>query len=210
MQPADCPVWEYKHHPRRREIRLRTRELLVAIRSGRIDARQHATDTRTVHEELFRELTPMNCPYYAGHYRGEPYRCLREYAVGIKSDQRVGIRPDLVLSEMSRWRETVRAGLDKLDAAEAASGTTQLLVSYAVSIVSSVFVHLLTIHPYANGNGHAARFVVWTLFGRFGLWPQGFPIDPRPPDPPYTQLVSEYRGGNCEPLEIFFLQQLVE
>jgi Fic family protein len=69
-----------------------------------------------------------------------------------------------------------------------------------------VFEVFLRIHPYANGNGHAARFLIWCLLSRYGYWPKGWPIEPRPPDPPYTHLISEYRNGNWEPLEEFVLK----
>jgi hypothetical protein len=60
-----------------------------------------------------------------------------------------------------------------------------------------------------NGNGHAARFVLWTILGRYGYWPERWRVDPRPPDPPYTQLIFDYRSGNHEPLETYVLQSVV-
>jgi len=76
---------------------------------------------------------------------------------------------------------------------------------YVVVFACRVFVEFLTIHPYADGNGHAARFVIWSLLGRYGYWPRRWTVDPRPPDPPYGTMIAEYRGGNPEPLEKYVL-----
>jgi Fic family protein len=74
-----------------------------------------------------------------------------------------------------------------------------------VVVACMVFELFLRIHPYANGNGHAARFCTWAILGAFGYWPERWPIEPRPPDPPYTQLLVDYRNGNRVPLERYLL-----
>jgi len=51
-------------------------------------------------------------------------------------------------------------------------------LAYAVIFACSIFVTFLQIHPYANGNGHAARLVVWAILGRYGYWPKSWPIEP--------------------------------
>src|SRR5437879_5952982 len=70
-----------------------------------------------------------------------------------------------------------------------------------VAFVCAVFSDFLKIHPYANGNGHAARFIAWALLGRYRLWPTTWPIHPRMPDPGYTQMLRDYRTGNKSALE---------
>ena len=88
-----CPSWEYDSDPTRRATHIQPRAqkileetpALVNSTPGPIPK-----DTRPVHLELFEGLTPESCPYYAGHYRGEPYPCLRHYSVVIPSDPRVG------------------------------------------------------------------------------------------------------------------------
>ncbi len=79
---------------------------------------------------------------------------------------------------------------------------------YVVTFACQVFELILRIHPYANGNGHAARFVLVAILGRYGYWLRQW-LDPRPPDPPYTQLITDYRSGNREPLERFILQAII-
>ena len=77
---------------------------------------------------------------------------------------------------------------------------------YTVMFACRVFEIFLRVHPYANGNGHVARFLIWSILGRYDYWPQQWPIEPRPPDPPDSQLIVEYRNGNPEPLEQYVLQ----
>jgi Fic family protein len=82
-------------------------------------------------------------------------------------------------------------------------------ILYVVASACRIFEWFLRIHPYVNGNGHAARFCLWALLGRYGLWPVSWPIDPRPDDPPYTDLIVKYRNGNQVPLETFIMESLV-
>jgi hypothetical protein len=44
--------------------------------------------------------------------------------------------------------------------------------------------------------------------GRYGHWPRRWPVDPRPQDPPYSQLIVRHRNGDPVPLERFVLQAL--
>ena len=212
MHPTDCPEFEYAHHPRRAVLQDQLAQILLSLRSGNLDKVELAADSRSVHQRLFEELTPAGQAYYAGHYRGEEFRCLKHYSVGVSSDSRVGHPPHRVLGSMAAVADQVRTGLAVLDVATEmpdAQVAREDKLLYIVVFACQVFELFLRIHPYANGNGHAARFVVWAILGRFGYWPRSWPIDPRPPDPPYTQLILEYRSGNPEPLESHLLSTLV-
>jgi Fic/DOC family len=206
MHPPDCPGWEYESHPNRQSLKQQIASMLVALRRGHLDTLTVASDTRPEHGQLFRSLTPLACEYYAGHYRGENFRCLRHYEVTIQSDPRVGAAPRAVEYLMEELANQIRAGLIALDANVLIPPKQR--VRYAITIACSAFVNFLTIHPYANGNGHAGRLIVWSILGRYGLWPLRWTVDPRPPDPPYSALISQYRSGNCQPLETFVLQML--
>src|SRR5690242_1760672 len=98
MHPADCPAFDYSKHPdRARLLPEATRTALKAIRGGtRHQLAAAAQDTRPIHKSLFTGLTPPGYEYFAGHYRGELYRCLEYYLVRIPSDPRVGCAPDAV------------------------------------------------------------------------------------------------------------------
>lgn len=205
--PADCPEFEYANHPGRRTILpARVADLLIRLRRRDLDGREVASDTRSGHRFLFESMTPDGHDYYAGHYRGEPFRCLEHYRVGIQGDARVGYPPHLVPGHMDEFANLVRAAIEALDSGHNVPGTTPgEKLYFTVAVACRIFELLNRIHPYANGNGHAARLCIWAILGRYGYWPERWPIEPRPPDPPYTTLLVAYRNGNREPLEGYVL-----
>lgn len=203
--PPDCvPGFNYKDHPDYpQKLRQQTKETLVRLRRGITGTASIASDPRPAHGRMFYRLTPARRAYYAGHYRGESYRCLTEYPVRVRSDPRVGKPPWAVLSLMHELADGVRAGLAALDEQHqkpASQVSPEMNLYMTVALACAVFERFLLVHPFADGNGHAARFVVWAVLGRYGYWPDGWPIDPQP-DPPYIQLIVEYRTGNRQPLE---------
>ena len=213
MHPVDCPAWEYENFPRHKEIlSKRIAKTLVLLRQGKLDSLALAADSRLFHGHLFTRLTPPGYAYYAGHFRGESFRCLRYYPVGVHNDPRVGYPPDFVLGFMVEMEQRIRAGVGALDVAHRLPSShlpQKDKLKNAVIFACRVFELFLRIHPYANGNGHAARFIVWSILTRFGFWPNSWPIEPRPPDPPYTQLIQDYRDGKREPLETFVLRSVL-
>ena len=210
MLPADCPAWEYDDHPHRKPLLLSTtHSILMQLRSGKLPTRQLARDTRTAHGEMFADLAPPEAPYYAGHYRGEPFLCLRHYRVEVKGDARVGSAPGLVPKQMQDVAEQVDRVLAALDSASDAPGIEpETKVQYIVAVACRFMEALHRVHPYANGNGHMARLVVWAITGRYGYWPVGLSVDPRPRDPSYISLIDRYRNGDPQPLEEYVLKQL--
>jgi fido (protein-threonine AMPylation protein) len=212
MHPPNCPGFEYKEFRHHHEILLeRTADVLKGLWRGTLSTRQLALDSRPVHLHLFQDLTPGDCSYYAGHYRGEEFRCLRHYPVTVPGDPRVGHAPHLVLKAMASAADAMRDAIEALDTqhADPFVSTGDKLVS-VVKVACSALELVLRIHPYANGNGHAARFIVWAILGRYGYWPRRWPIEPRPADPPYTELIVQYRNGNHGPLEAFLLTSLLQ
>ena len=206
MHPADCPKrWEYDDIPNVREMLAeRAAQLLLDLKSKAVDTAASAVDTRPTHEMLFDGMAPKACPYYAGHYRGENYKCLLHCSVMIRSDPRVGSPPDSVLREMRDFSTAITTGLEQLDAAAArvveGKGSRAGLLVRIVKFGAKAFEHFLRVHPYANGNGHAARFLICALLGRYDFWPKSWIIEPKPPDPPYTVAIVQYRSGITEPL----------
>jgi hypothetical protein len=213
MHPADCPSnWEYEDHAGWDVTLARlAAEILITLRRGTLDILSVSCDSRPVHFKLFESLTPRDCSYFAGHYRGENYRCLRFYNVRIPTDPRVGWPCDGLPLVMGRIADSVLRSIKSLDeghkAPESQLPPEQKLI-FVVACACRLFELFLRIHPYANGNGHAARFLVWSILGRYGYWPRRWPLHPRPEEP-YVDLIERYRNGEREALETYMIQNIL-
>jgi hypothetical protein len=205
MLPQGCEAWEYKDYPGAKErLKERAERILLGLRSGTRSTKDAALETRPSHAELFEGLTPACCSCYAGNYRGSAHRCLKEYPVGIKSDPRVGAPPALVAWHMRAFTAKLSGGLQAIDAgAKSPTLTTSDRRANAIALACALFELFLRIHPYANGNGHAARLLLVAVLGRNGCWPRQFAIDPRPPEPHYSEAIRASRDGNRAVLEQF-------
>ena len=132
----------------------------------------------------------------------------RVLARGMLTDV-LAAAPALVQNYMSQLAIRLVQGIAALDYATQERISASARVLTVVQFACRVFELFLRIHPYANGNGHVARFVVWGVLGRYGYLPKGWPIDPRPSDPPYTQLIAAYRAGDVAGLESFIPNCLI-
>jgi Fic family protein len=151
-------------------------------------------------------MTPICFPYFAGNYRGDArFKCLRDYQVGIPSDGTVGTMPHLVASELATLKQTIEQFINALEGTAAQGLSAQDRMIYIVQGVSFVLAEFLRIHPYANGNGHMGRFTIWALLLRLGVVPQQWPLEERPPDPPYSSCLQAFRQGQPEFLWRFML-----
>ena len=209
MHRPDCPAWEYAHHPKREIIlKERTEDIVIQLYQQNLDIVESAADTRSIHRYLFGLLVPREYFYYAGHYRGEDFPCLKDYYVGISDDTSTGFPPFLVEQRMEKIAQWIREGIKVLDATHQLPDTQispedKLINTVAFACV--IFDEVLRVHPYANGNGHAARFIIWAILGKYGYWPKQFPIEPRPNHPLYAWAITEYHKGNKEALENYIL-----
>lgn len=101
-------------------------------------------------------------------------------------------------------RAELQACLAALDAAHAlpnAQNPPALNFATTLAVACRTLEWFLRIHPYANGNGHAARIIVIAMLGRYGYWPSNWTIEPRPSALPYDAMITQQRGGNpafCE------------
>lgn len=210
-----CPGnWEYQHLPDyQATLTRRTEALLLAIRASDNGKKlRNARDTRAIHGQYFVDLTPDGFPYFAGKYRGEPFRCLEDYEVGVPGDAVVGHTAATIPAEMdefsSRLAEAIKLLDYELSAPNVLFDEPSKLLAH-VRVVVALFVEFLEIHPYANGNGHMARFLMLALFGRHDIYPsKAWSIDPRPADPPYTNLIKAFRQGNEDPLVLHVINSL--
>lgn len=210
MHPENCPEWEYSNHPNREEILKREAAIvLIQMRQKNFDLVSNSSDSRLVHRHLFRQLTPPEHDYFAGHYRGEDFPCLEHYEVVVPNDPHIGLHSSLVLETMDRMGDLIFLGIKALDTAhqlppDKLSPVDNLLNT--VAFACRVFVEVLRVHPYANGNGHAARFIVLAILGRYGYWLKQFPLEPRPSAPDYTECIKHYTNGDPKPLEEYILK----
>jgi fido (protein-threonine AMPylation protein) len=171
---------------------------------GQLYTLQTAMDTRPIHAHFFRQLTPPGYAYFAGHYRGEDYPALKQCRSGVTGDDRVGVNAEIVIARMQQLGEQIRYGMSILDNARSLSSVDHLLNT--VTFSCQIFDQFLRIHPYVNGNGHIARFLLWTILGRYHYWLQTFPIEPRPDQLTYLDAILRYREGDKQALEGYVLR----
>jgi hypothetical protein len=206
-----CPGWEYDTIPNHQQIlAARTQPVLATLRTDtQAVLVRRAKRTRPLHAIYFLDLTPSGYGYYAGHYRGENFRCLREYRVTVGNDPRVGFPPRVVPARMQRFVDDIDFSVEVCDIVNSQNQTAftepQKLLR-TVKVVVSLFVYMLTIHPYANGNSHMGRFVLMAILARYGIFLARWPLNPRPPDPPYSDAIRAYRSGNEDALIRFVMQ----
>lgn len=209
MHPADCPRWEYQEHPHRAAVPIRCEAILNRLEKKTLPIDSSLRDSRPLHKEIFENLTPPTCPYFAGHYRGERFKCLRHLEVMVASDPRVGVKPALVAPQLANLLSNIlSSGLKALEDAFKIPDETLSLAqktNYVVKFSCRLLNEFLRIHPYANGNGHIGRLIVWLVLVRFGYWPKEWPLDGHPP---YDDLLSRYRDGHEQELEDFVLKTI--
>jgi len=205
--PDRCPPFGYERD--RPRLVQQTTQALEDLRTGALgDTLAMAKDSRPVHASLFAGLTPAGFEYYAGNYRGEAYECLRDCVVFAGGQPTCP--PHLVLSTMAAFAADIERAVKEVDAIPNEKLNTKL--AQAIRLAAMVFDRFLRIHPYRDGNGHGARFLVWAVLGRYDHWPVRFTVEPRPDQPPpapsYMEMIFEYRRGNKQPLEKYFVECL--
>jgi fido (protein-threonine AMPylation protein) len=211
MSSSDCPEWEYETvHDYSLQLQGTIQSVLVDLRNRVLDSAAHARDTRDIHRRFFNKLTPRGYPYYAGHYRGEDFPCLIDYWVTVRGDPRVGAPPVDVQRYISELSLHIVNGIEALDVLHSPiTGDLPEIekIVHTVRFSCRVFEWFLRVHPYANGNGHVARFVIWSILGRYGLWPNRWSIEPRPPGQ-YIEAIEAHRDGDPARLEKLVLESL--
>ncbi len=207
-----CPEWDYDHNPNSPLLLPgRCTLLLQQVRTDRDAANRFLADSRGAHGVLFEGLTPPGFPHYAGHYRGEPLPCLDVYRVGVSFDPAVGFEPSTTVAAMRLLVERIDTSRAAIQAARTVPGPRlpeAEVLKYSLALACAIHVEFLTIHPYANGNGHVARLLLICLLGVLGWWLRAWPFEDRPSDPPYSALLARHRRGDPVPLEAFVLSHL--
>lgn len=212
-QITGCPPWEYNTIPNYQDALLERSEILLVRIRENIPPQNLLLfkDTRPTHAFYLAGLTPPDCAYYAGHYRGENYLCLLDYQVGISGDSSVGHDSRIVPMEMDEFSTNLENSIGILDNINADFnphiGRREKFIR-TIQVATALFVYFLEIHPYANGNGHVARFLLIGILLQFGISLTKWNIHPRPADPPYSSLIAQYRQGNKTDLEMFVMNSI--
>ena len=175
--------------------------------SGGFSVDVYARDTRPIHRDLFAGLGPAGHEYYVGNYRGFHKTCLRSYEVSV-GDPLACSKAVTVQADIARYGTAIVNAVEQIDRAivSAPRGLDPAQRTIAiVRVACEAFVRFLTIHPYADGNGHVARSLLWILLRHFGFIPDKWTIDPRPAFPDYGTMIAMHRRGTTAPLEQFVL-----
>lgn len=199
--------WDYELYPDDTIRNERCVSILVDLSQGNIAPHANCADSRPIHNRMFVGMHEPGQDYFAGHYRGEPFPYLERYEVGVAQDGRVGTASHQVNAEMQRFCAEVDKSFGVAIPQILAHGdATQKLIA-SVGIACTHLVDFLSIHPYANGNGHIGRFIVWSVLHACGIHPRRWPLNDKIPHP-YGVLLSEFRNQNRVPLIRFVLSHI--
>lgn len=201
------PEWDYEQYPSDQIRGDRCTAILIDLAARHLSLEAEGVETRPSHLRMFEGMTEAGEEYFAGHFRGENFPYLRDYRVGVGMDSRVGTPPDQVDSEMQAFAAGVNQVCGILDADAASSLLPNERLVRAVGMACALLVEFLRIHPYANGNGHIGRLIVWLALAKAGIWPRRWPLNDKVPMP-YPLLLSEYRNGQRQPLMQFVLSHI--
>jgi fido (protein-threonine AMPylation protein) len=153
---AECDEAEYLFNKVWSELRTSCRDKKL----------EFLTDTRSIHETLFRASTPVGYDFYAGHYRGEKFPGLEtriatmRYRSPIDGATRLTrfTDPKDVQDELTVLKtKVVDLQSKRMDE-----------LSYFIESVS-IFRRFSTIHPYLNGNGRISRLMLALLAEMKGI-----------------------------------------
>lgn len=211
LQPPNCPQdgWNYDNRVEGsvdHKLIKRCERLLVRMRGRWFPLLKRAKDTRRIHRSMFRWMAPWRLGYFAGNYRGDArHRCLENYPVFVQGDALVGSTAMQVELDMHLLGDLIEAGASALDS-QAALLTPQQHLYRTVEMVTAILVGFLEVHPYADGNGHMGRFIVWAFLLKAGYEPKAWPLEQRPPDPPYSYFLYLYRRGQTDHMHRFMLE----
>lgn len=200
--------WQYSDFPSKEIREQRCQDILFDLGSGHISWLDTSADTRPIHRRMFEGMHPDGHDYFAGHYRGEPLGVLATYNVTIGgATAPVCWGYPFVSKGMEDLAQSIRKIPSGLVGAPGQPASPTQLVRQ-VQVACAFLVQFLTIHPYADGNGHLGRYLIWALLHGFGLHPRRWPLNERPQDPPYSAYLDEFRSGNRAPLVNFVLTHL--
>lgn len=209
--------WDYEQHPNAASVLENANKVQSAIEQCAEENRALLKETRPYHDRIFSETVYEGFEAFSGCYRGANYYYLREYPVSVGGYNfqgeyvtiHTGTAPHLVEREMKEFHDLLVMAVKKIDelynSDRSKIGIKLVLLA---RLLSKVVVDFLSIHPYANGNGHISRLLAWGVFLYFGFRGNNWQVAERPLQP-FDSAISEYQKGNPQPMQAFFMQQLL-
>lgn len=207
MQQGPNFNWEYQQHPKASSVREACEKIVARLLA---DARPFLAlvtqDSRPWHHEMFALVAPDNMPYFAGNYRGAPFPLLDSYDVQFGGQ--AGRYARLVEVSMQMFHGDMVDHCDSLplDAGELDENAKREHLLKVAAFAAEALTYFLTIHPYANGNGHVARLLVWSILCIGGFPPRSWTLHKSPPG--YGTLIQKFRDGDKAPLIKFILRNV--
>lgn len=207
---SNCADWTYETHPERATVLVSRCQRLVDViwrRPQSFDRFGH--DTRAAHRFMFLEMTPQACSCILGTYRGDATcAAIASSYVGVGADPRVGTPPFMVAADMVTLEKRCAALIavhQKWLMGPGASQSPQNALLRFVQVLAPILELFLTIHPYKDGNGHAARLLIYVMMVRGGYRPKNWDVDSKQP---YGQALSDHRNGKPGALQKFLLKAI--
>lgn len=198
--------WDYEEHKNRKLVTEACHKLKVRVADDVEEIEKVKQDTRFFHFEIFSSVTPANKAGFAGNYRGSHFEYLKSYNVSIGSHQ--GTDASQVEEIMSDFHLFFIKSLNQFNQKSLELTKESKLVVYS-RLISHFIVAFLSIHPYANGNGHMSRLIAWAMFCYKGFNIQNWDLDKRP-DQPFDSFIAMYQQGNKDAMAYYFMQLLAQ
>ena len=154
-------------------------------------------------QTLFLEDLKVPDPRYVGAFRGEPGLERTTATIGANH----GVNPPEVVAELRRFEEKLQrlvAELDVLWPVGEEPDADQLAA--LIDVCAWAHAEWVRIHPFANGNGRAARLWANSLAMRYGL-PPFVRLRPRP-DGGYGAAGARAMQGDWKPTAMVFRRML--
>lgn len=205
--------WEYDDHPNRHSVTEKCREIQSRLVSCEDFRKSVILDTRPFHADVFLGVVPSDCRDFAGSYRGSKPSYLHNYTVSIGCENPdgsynlvfEGSPPEHVELQMEMFHERLQLDLQNFEKLEFDS---QKKVIVLANILSRYVVVFLSIHPYANGNGHVSRLIGWVVFLMKGFNIAGWDLDIRPLQP-FDDYIKRYQDGDRGAMVSYFYNILI-
>lgn len=165
------------------------------------EQRAFLLDTRSVHRKLYEQFVPPDAPYFAGTYRGVPGTKLELYwpaidlKIGEKSHAPKTCHPKYVADEMDKLAEQIGRFPQQ-----------QPSFAHTAAEITTIWRNFLKVHPYANGNGHVSRLMLYALARLKGLGLKNWTINPNPyPDDVKVALAEPIENTQAMTLLVRFV-----